>query len=333
MSNHHGPRRRLRHALIYGLCAVPILFTEPGHAQIRPTAAPTYERPSTGGGSGGITPPVNIFQFLFNHPAAPAPGADAPPPDATSTAGPDATELKTLLADGPQFAQSRPADQFEVKALLKGGWPLVVDFLPAPGSCTYVVISIGERAAPPVVIDPDGSQGRRLVRLDFPPGPPESPWPARYRVQSETPACPSRNPTAYSSRPSPLQVFGIGAGPRAVGSISVTDLHVGPPRPDVRTVPITYAFTTKSLFNHAAVTFIRFDRSPGNGRIVATAVRSLPVPSLTEGVHSGQWDGLDDTRQLSLGVNRLQVRAWDNQEDDTSWAGGISSEFVTITRP
>ncbi|MBI0359533.1 hypothetical protein [Burkholderia oklahomensis] len=282
-----------------------------------------------------VTIPLDFLFHLFGRPASQGSADEPRTPIAGNTPETAPGDLKALLADGPQFPQSWSTDQFEVKALVKGGWPLVIDFVPAPGSCTYVLVSIGEQVASPVVIDSDGRQGRHLVRLDFPPGPPERPWPARYRVVSVTPSCPSRSHAASGSsdRPSPLEVYGIGAGPRAVGSISVTELHVRPSQPNGRTHQIDYSFATKSLFNRATVTFLKFDRSSGDGHIHATPIRSLSVPDLMQGPHQGHWNGLDDNKQLSLGIHRLQVRAWDNREDDASWAGAISSDFVTITRP
>ncbi|WP_157653715.1 hypothetical protein [Burkholderia ubonensis] len=113
----------------------------------------------------------------------------------------------------------------------------------------------------------------------------------------------------------------------------MTDLQVRLFQPSVRANQIDYSFATKSLFNRATVTFLKFERSSGDGRIRATPIRSFPVSDLMQVRHQGRWNGLDDNRQLSLGVHRLQVRAWDNQEDDASWAGAISSDFVTITRP
>lgn len=351
MRGHRVPCSRLHHALACGLCALSFLagrsvcaqngeFTPPQRG-IQPaersgeSTQPQHgSQPAEGGGI-GVTVPLDFLFHLFSHPASQASPVEASPPTAGNSPETTPGDLKALLADGPQFPQLRSTDQFEVKALLKGGWPLVIDFMPAPGSCTYVLVSIGEQAASPVVIDSDGRQGRHLVRLDFPPGSPEHPWPARYRVASVTPSCPSRSKAASGSsdRPSPLEVYGIGAGPRAVGSISVTDLQVRLFQPSVRANQIDYSFATKSLFNRATVTFLKFERSSGDGRIRATPIRSFPVSDLMQVRHQGRWNGLDDNRQLSLGVHRLQVRAWDNQEDDASWAGAISSDFVTITRP
>ncbi|MGF6602480.1 hypothetical protein P3T23_007232 [Paraburkholderia sp. GAS448] len=338
MSDHpiHGQRfRQALHTLASCLCAVQLLASQPACAQ---EGAPQqgHGQSSGGGVSGGVGLPLDLLFGVLRHAheASSASAVAAPPPNVpTPEAGPG--EVKELLLDGPQFPQTRAPDQFEVTALLKGGWPFVVDFMPAPASCTFVVIFIGDQASKAVVIDSDGRQGRHLVRLDFPAGPPESPLPARYRVQSQAPPCPSGNPAAYgsSARPSPLEIYGIGAGPRAVGSVAVTNLHFQPPRPNVRTDRITYAFTTKSLFNRATVSFLRFEPASASSGIRATLIRSIPVQDLDPKVHTGSWDGLDDTRTLSLGIHRLEVRAWDNQEDESSWAGGISDDLVTITRP
>jgi hypothetical protein len=331
MCNDRVPRRRLHDICVCSLCVAPFLFA--GSVLAQRYGEPNTVRTPAGGGE---TNPNGWFPLhvLPPYPPSPSDGGAPPAPASTPTAS-EADELKALLTDGPQFPLARPADRFEVIGLANAGWPVVLDFMPAPNSCTFLVVTIGGKAAAPAVIDADGHIGRHLFRADFELKPVYHPTPARYLVQSVTPACPSGSlpSNGASLSPSPLEVYGIGAGPGAVGSISVTDLHIGPPRPNLSAGQITWSFETKTVFNHATLSFLRFERSPRDGSIVATPVRSFAAPSLVGQQHSGQWDALDNNGHLSPGIHRLEVRAWDNQENDKSWAGGISNDFVTITRP
>ena len=333
MCNHRVPRWRLRDICVCSLCVASFLLAGSVRAQ-HIIGVPSTARPPAGGGE--TTNPNGWFSPRLPQPYPPSPSDDGAPLVPASTPTPsEADELKTLLTYGPQFPLSRPADQFEVAGLANAGWPVVLDFMPAPNSCTFLVVTIGGKAAAPAVIDADGHIGRHLFRADFELKPIDRPTPARYVVQSVTPACPSGSLPANlaSLRPSPLEVYGIGAGPSAVGSISVSDLHIGPPRPNLSVGQITWSFETKTVFNHATLSFLRFERFPRDGGIVATPVRSFAAPSLIGRQHSGNWNGLDNNGHLSPGIHRLEVRAWDNQENDKSWAGGISNDFVTITQP
>ncbi|MFM0367443.1 hypothetical protein [Paraburkholderia sediminicola] len=332
MNDHYAPCRRLRYALVCGTSVAAMLISQQGLAQGSDSQYRAPEGHSSGGPSGGVGFGLSLpglMQLLRSAEPASTASTAAPTPSA------ETPTVKQLLSTGPQFPDSRTADRFDVTGLLKGGWPLVIDFLPAPGSCTFVVVFIGEQASPPVTIDSNGRQGRHLVKLEFPAGPPEQPVPARYLVQSQTPACPSGDPSAYAAahKPSRLEIYGIGAGPRAVGSVAVNDLHFGPPSPNIRTDKVTYEFTTKSLFNRGTIEFLRFESPSANGPIRVTPVQSIPAENLGRGPHGGSWNGLDAAQHASLGIHRLEVRAWDNREDDNSWAGGISDDIVTITQP
>jgi len=330
MSNHRVPLWRLGDIVACGLCIATLLASVSASAQLHPGAPAYGARPAPGG---SVNSPAQLSWPGL--PGIVGPSTDDRAPAPTEPAEPDANEVKTLLAAGPQLPLTRPADQFEAVGLFKGNWPLVIDFKPAPNSCTYVVVVVGGKATVPAVIDPDGHIGRHLFWGNFSGMSAERLWPARYRVQSETPACPSQHPAANGAdaAPSPLEIYGIGAGPRAVGSITVTDLHIGPPQPDLRKSPVTWSFKTEWVFNHATITFLRFERSPRDGSIVSTPVRSFAVPSLEGSDHSGQWDAHDNAGHLSPGIHRLEVRAWDSRDDDKSWASGISNDVVTITHP
>jgi hypothetical protein len=279
---------------------------------------------SVGGGGFGLSIPLGII--FGRHPASSAAPASAESP-ADSPDGPTATQL---LEEGPQFPADRSPDQFVVAGLLKGGWPFVLDFRPASGSCTQLKVIVDRQSSVPVVIDPDGHQGRHLVKLMFPEGQPERP--AHYVLWSQSPAAVCA-PGGPPGKPSPLDVYGIGAGPSAVGSVAVDQLHFGPTLTHIQTGSVSYTFVTKSRFNHAMVDFLRFERSSPTSLIRTVPVMSVPVELRPDGHQSGRWDGKDTVHRPSIGIHVLQVRAWYTQDNDHSWVGGISEDTVTIVQP
>ncbi|MEX3940633.1 hypothetical protein AB4Y44_13985 [Paraburkholderia sp. BR10937] len=285
----------------------------------------SQEGGNNGRGSVNIGIPLEIILGLRTASSA------SPASSATSTDAPNEPTTAQLLEKGPQFPHDRTPDQFAVAGLLKGGWPFVLDFRPAPGSCTQLKVIVEGQSSVPVTIDPDGSQGRHLIKLEFPAGQPERP--AHYVLWSQWPAT-ACAPGGPPGKPSSIDVYGIGAGPGAVGSVAVNQLHFGPAVAHIQTGNVTYTFVTKSPFNHVMADFLRFEHGASTNTVRTVPVVSVPVqPLRPDGHQAGSWDGKDATHRPSIGIHLLQVRAWFTEDNDHSWVGGISDETVTIVEP
>lgn len=266
----------------------------------------------------------------------PKPTVTSPSPASPviSTDSRDDPTVDQLLEGGPIFPLERTPDQFAVIGLLQSGWPLVLDYRAAPGSCTQLKVVVGGQSSTSVVIDPDGRDGRHVQKLVFPADPSvEKPLPARFVIWSQSPATVC-TPGAPPGKPSPLEVYGIGAGPRAVGSVAVDELQFRPALTHVQTGRVTYAFVTKYLFNRAVVDFLRYEQGSSPGLIRSVPVMSVSAaPLRADGHQSGIWDGRDAGHRPSIGIHVMQVRAWYTGDNDHSWAGGISDETVNIVQP
>ncbi|MDC8759673.1 hypothetical protein [Janthinobacterium fluminis] len=229
-----------------------------------------------------------------------------------------------LALNGPRMLDSYPVGTFAVYGFTNDGWPLVVDFLPKPNSCTWLDVMLNQERVFSRLLDMDGRSGRRLVRVDLPHGITKQARAALYIVQSEQRSC-----DAGAAPPAPVEVYGIGAGPRAIGSVAVDQLLFEPALPRVPQEPARISYRVKSNFNHASVEILRYLASP-SGLIQVQRVRANRADALSPGLIVGQpWDGQDQSGKRSLGVHRLQVRAWFN-EGDPSWVGAISPASVTI---
>src|SRR5262249_49876734 len=73
-----------------------------------------------------------------------------------------------LLAYGPRFADSYSEGTFAVQGYVQAGWPVVIDFLPQPDSCTWLEISADQKPLFSKILNVDGRGGRNTVEIDLP---------------------------------------------------------------------------------------------------------------------------------------------------------------------
>jgi hypothetical protein len=234
-----------------------------------------------------------------------------------------------LAANGPRFPDSYSIGTFGVQGYVRGGWPVVIDFAAQPDTCTWLEISVDQRSFASV-LDFDGRGERKLVRIDMPGALAPGPSPGMYVVHSARPACPNHRVPGNERTPSPVEVYGIGAGPRAVGSVAIDELQFGPPELRSPQDRATIAYRAESEFNHASIEILRFDQDPpGQFNVHRVTARKADVAAGQN--QSAPWDGKTDSGARSLGVHRLQVRAWFT-ENDKSWVGAISPSSVIVAQ-
>jgi hypothetical protein len=216
-----------------------------------------------------------------------------------------------LFRDGP--GQSVPADRplDNVQGFVRDGWPVVVDFEPEPGTRTDLRVSIYERdrmylpRRVRLIMDPSGRGGRQLFtgRLEMPPGL----WPGRAVGIAQFEVISRRLDGAgrRTKERAPVEVYGIGAGPRAVGSISVTNVVFAPPSRSLRLprkggIATTYGYVLKQPFDLVAEDVWRSCKKV----LCKELMSSKRVPL------SKQSGPTRPYRLTRPGTYRLNVRAW-----------------------
>lgn len=252
----------------------------------------------------------------------------APPEASPGPAGND----DYLARNGPRPADSYKVGTFVVEAFVQDRWPLVVDFLPQPDTCTALDVYIGQKRVFSRLLDADGLSGRRLVTVSLPGGISAKARPALYVVHSDRPACSGAGAgAAAAGSGAPLEIYGIGGGPRAVGSVAVDGLEFGPAAPKLPQQLVQIAYRTQWPFNHVSVEVLRFHRnSPERIDVERVLARRNNGPPPGH-VADQPWDGRNGAAELSLGVHRLQVRAW-MSGNERSWVGAISPTSVRIAQ-
>lgn len=248
---------------------------------------------------------------------------------ASGKKGPSGDEL---LANGPSLPGSFEVGSFPIHGFFKNGWPVVVDFLPTPNSVTWLEVSSRRRPKEPlsIILDRNGREGRRLIKVNLPnEGPAPSVQAGKYVVRSAIllngQIARRRNGEQV---PAPIEVYGIGGGPRAVGSVAIDALRISPARLRPGQTSAAYAYRVRSPFNRTSAEIVRF--TVDGDKIRTDRVAETARNNIFPGEQSGGWDGMiAGRRKPSIGVHRLQVRGWFTA-DDRSWVGAMSPMLVNV---
>jgi hypothetical protein len=230
---------------------------------------------------------------------------------------------QALLLDGPELSSGYPDGSFAVRGFARDGWPIVIDFKPQPGTVTQMEVTVGSggrQVTRTMIVDADGSRGRQLIKVEAPPTGARTPTPALY-VLSSIPIAALDVDQPQSVEPAPLQVFGMGGGPRAVGSVAIEQVDFARANVGAR-----FRFVAKSEFSQVRAQVQRLGRD-GDRTVIAPVFDARQV-NLTVGRHGGEWPGTaPGSRSLSKGPHRLQVTAW-LTTDDRSWVAAIAPDIV-----
>ncbi|MGZ8269358.1 MAG: hypothetical protein ACXWUU_18080 [Burkholderiales bacterium] len=276
----------------------------PTPAKVPPPAAPGGPpRERGGGGFGGFGFGIGL----------PLPGfGPAPQPDAADG----------LVESGPQFPAAFSMNCAPVHGFLRGGWPVVIDYQTTGGSTAVLEIHT-TASQEPYAVPLERADRRRLVTFALPQTYGDTPQVALYLVRAER-----------QSAGGGVQLFGLGAGPGAVGSVAIDQVDFRPGNMRVsQKQRASYSFYSRSDFNRAVVEILRVQRSGGD--ITVTLARST---SLDVGVNRGTWvgkkeqmtwDGTDGGNRVSTGPHLLQVRAWLTQ-DARDWVAAWSPGTVVV---
>lgn len=235
----------------------------------------------------------------------------------------DNEATRALLRDGPQFAPQFNGSAFGVRGLVRGGWPVVVDYTQQRPGRVLLRIAIPGAETVTYRLDKFGL-GRHVLRFDLPPF-------LGDRLKPAVIALTAADLDTGRETIDGFSVLGLGIGPRAVGSVAVDRLEFDPGlmRP-ARGETAGYAFHSRSDFDHAAVEFMQVTQSPDGVRkryVRGQRIGPVQREQRVESAPMQRWDGRDEQAKLSAGRHQLQVRVWDEGGD---WVGAWSESVVLV---
>lgn len=238
--------------------------------------------------------------------------------------GVDTEGVQRLLRDGPQLPPQFNMSAFGLRGLIKGGWPIVVDYEQTMPGHVQLQVSIPGADIVTYRLDQFGL-GRHVLRFSLP----------DFLGRQLKPAIIALTAAEGDRQTDTLEgfkVFGVGIGPRAVGSVAVDHLEFSPLIVSTeRGDTAAYAFHSQSDFDNAAVEFMQITQSPDgirtryvNGRRIDGGIRSEAWVGRDE---QRLWNGHDAQDRISKGRHQLQVRVWDDGGD---WLGAWSNSLVSV---
>lgn len=231
--------------------------------------------------------------------------------------------MRQLLRDGPQMPTQFNASAFGIRAPVRSGWPIVVDYAQHKPGRVLLRISVPGAEIVTYRLDQFGL-GRHLLRFDLPPFLGDSVRPAVFALTAADEQTGTETIEGFT-------VYGIGCGPRAVGSIAVDQLEFNPGEVRVQNGDTaSFAFHSKSDFDNSAVEYLRITQSPDGARkryVNGQRIGSVRRGSRVEAAPTQRWNGQDEQARTSRGRHQLQVRVWDDGGD---WIGAWSDSLVQV---
>lgn len=249
-------------------------------------------------------------------------------PDAQVEAGESPLSLAklapTLLTLGPRLRIA--AGRAEAEGFVRGRWPLVVDYrLEAPGSLQVHILT--QDVVEAMLCFPNPGGGRRLEKAQMPKSFGKEPRTARLTIRafaSQDCSGPGRED---------LHLFGLGAGPRAVGSVAIHRLSFEQERIEPAQIEeASYEFVVESRFQKIRVTVFHRSYDPVSGVVRSTKILSQDNPRWNRGRCRGRWDGKDRQDRISEGLHFLQAQGWlTGLSEDRDWVVALSENTLEVS--
>lgn len=234
--------------------------------------------------------------------------------------------LSKLDKLGPLFpATAYSMSNFSVEGVVKGNWPIVVDYELEADSTAEVTISIND--------------GKLKIAIPLPPTNGE-----RGEAQTRLPEVFGQGPQlgvvsfkAFKNGPEPRKpaqffLYGLGVGDKAVGSMVIVQLRFQPGRirPKLKE-KASYSFKSLSDFSNVTADF----------KIATVAPDGSTHPQLAyskefkDGVRqdqtmNGDWDGKNSKGKISVGPHQFHIRAWRGLKSGADWAFAAEKKLVTV---
>ncbi len=228
-----------------------------------------------------------------------------------------------LLTLGPRLRLGQ--DHAEGEGFVRGHWPLVVDFRLEPSGSLRVLVTTEDGDSETFCFTSSNAE-RKLEKVRLPEAWGKSVRVAHFDLRA------FRSASCVGEPLDSLALYGLGAGPRAVGSVAIHALAFDRESIDPgRTEESPYRFRVENRFQKIRVTVFRrfYDREQ---RLVRSQeVLAQGDPSWKRGRCRGRWDGRDGRGQISEGAHYLQAQGWlTGLDKDRDWVVALSENTLEV---
>jgi hypothetical protein len=237
---------------------------------------------------------------------------------------------KKLAEHGPVFSSLFNMSEFDILAFAKGDWPAVLDYELTPGTVGFLMLF--SEGVDPFYFRLSGP-GRQIQKFVLPQRFGPKPRISRYsiRVWQDQPG---------ATTPAPFSIYGVGAGPRAVGSVNIDQLRFAPAVVYAGQDKAQYSFRARKSFDRVAAEFVRVSLTRPGGPIYAQEVGAKEYKNVKQEVpFRDTWDAKPgkefkplNKQDKAEGQFKLHVRAWLKSEKEGDWLAAWSDDLVDIRR-
>ena len=219
-----------------------------------------------------------------------------------------------LMKNGPKVPENVLMSHLVVDGVIGPNWPVGLDFqLEGPGTVTLDITTEDKVQYHQVLINNLHGRGITITR---PPNLPDRLQAATFDIEAQ--------PPAGSNAPPPnLRVFGLAAGPHAVGSIAIDEVKFGPSSVKKKD-PAQYGFHSHSDFSSVRADFMWTGLK--DQRIVMKQDNETSLHPVAQDEHAqGSFES-----KGTVGQHYLQIRAWRGTSGD--WVVAWSPDIVTLQK-
>jgi hypothetical protein len=231
---------------------------------------------------------------------------------------------KVLDKEGPQFAPSYNMSDFSIIAYVKGGWPMVIEYqLEVP---SVVVLTIVSEGVEPFYYNLQTQiLARHQEKLRIPDRFGDKARVAQYSIRALS-AAPGEVKPVY------LRIFGMGAGPRAVGSLKLDNLILDPTAINTSLKEKThFSFHSHDDFTRGKAVFWQVARAPRPGPASKQRADEEPLkgPIDRDTGYGGYWDGKAKGKTIK-GQYQVQICAWVDGDHGGDWGYAESGQLISV---
>lgn len=219
-----------------------------------------------------------------------------------------------LMKNGPKVPENALMSHLIVDGVIGPNWPVGLDFqIEGPGSVT-LDITTEEKVQYHQVLTND--LNGRGITVTYPPNLPDKLQSATFDVEAQ--------PVAGSNGPPPrLRIYGMAAGPHAIGSIAIDEVTFGPSSVKKKD-PAQYGFHSHSDFSSVRADFMY--TGVKDNHIVMKRDSETSLNPVAQGEHA---QGSLESKGTA-GQHLLQIRAWRGNTGD--WVVAWSPDIVILEK-